>query len=65
MQGKKNRDLMLRQGLVGSNCSYTGSVFKVISGWTCVESVFQVIFDAQGVFLSNLRPSVVCIEEIS
>ena len=50
---------MLRQGLVTSLLSYTGSVYKVISGRIRVESVFEVIFDMQGVSLSNLLPDVV------
>ena len=37
--------LLLRLGLVASLSSYTGSVYKVISGRIRVESVVQVIFD--------------------
>ena len=36
---------LLRLGLVTSRSSYTGSVFKVISGRIHIESVIQVIFD--------------------
>ena len=54
---------MLRLGLVSSLSSYTGSVFKVISGWICVESVIQVIFDVQGVSLSNLLPDMARLRE--
>ena len=36
---------MLRLGLVTSRSSYTGSVFEVISGRICIESVVQVFFD--------------------
>ena len=56
---------VLHQGLVGSNHSNIRSVFKVISSQTHVESVFQVIFDMQGVSLSNLLPSMVHVERIS
>ena len=37
--------LLLRLGLVTSRSSYTGSVFKVISGRIRIESVVQVVFD--------------------
>ena len=37
--------LLLRLGLVTSCSSYTGSVFKVISGRIRIESVVQVVFD--------------------
>ena len=37
--------LLLRLGLVTSRLSYTGSVYKVISGRIRIESVVQVIFD--------------------
>ena len=40
----------------------TGSVFKVISSWIHIESVFQVIFNAQGVSLSNLLLDMVHVE---
>ena len=42
--------------------SYTGSVWKVISSQIRIESVFQVIFDAQGVAMSNLLPDMVRVE---
>ena len=61
--GHHNDELeVLCQGLIGSNNAYAGSVFKVISGRTRIESVFQVIFDMQGVSFSNLLPSMVCTE---
>ena len=41
---------------------YTGSVWKVISGWIRIESVLQVIFDMQGVAMSNLLLDVVHVE---
>ena len=37
--------LLLRLGLVTSRSSYSGSVFKVISGRVRIESVVQVFFD--------------------
>ena len=37
--------LLLRLGLVTSRSSYTGSVFKVISGRIHIESVVQVVFN--------------------
>ena len=37
--------VLLRLGLVTSRSSYTGSVFKVVSGRIRIESVVQVIFD--------------------
>ena len=37
--------LLLRFGLVTSHSSYTGSVFKVISGQIRIKSVIPVIFD--------------------
>ena len=37
--------MLLRLGLVTSRSSYTGSVFKVISGRIRIESVVQVVFD--------------------
>ena len=55
-------DCLLHQSLVSSLDVNTGSVWKVISSWTCVESVVQVIFNMQGVAMSNLLPSVICIE---
>ena len=51
--------LLLHLGLVTSRSSYTGSVTEVISGWIHIESVIQVIFDVQGVSLSNLLPDMV------
>ena len=56
---------VLHQGLVSSNCLYTGSVFQVISGWICVKSVLQVIFDMQGVSFNNLLLDMVHSERIS
>ena len=50
--------LLLHQGLVGSINCILGAVI-VLSGWICVESVFQVIFDMQEVAMSNLLPDVV------
>ena len=44
--------VMSRPG--SSLASYTGSVYKVISGLIRIESVVPVIFDVQGVSLSNL-----------
>ena len=38
--------LMLRWGLVSSLGLYAESVFKVIFGWICIESVVPVIFNA-------------------
>ena len=37
--------VLLRLGLVTSRSSYTGSVYKVISGRIRIESVVPVIFD--------------------
>ena len=54
--------LVLCFSLVHGSHSYIGSVIQVISGWICVESVFQVIFDLQGVAMSNLLLDMVCIE---
>ena len=38
------------------------SVVKVISDWICVKSVIQVVFNIQGVSLSNLLLDVVHVE---
>ena len=47
---------------VPSLTSYTGSVWKVVSGRICIESVLQVIFDMQGVAMSNLLLDMVRVE---
>ena len=45
-----------------ASCTLIPGVSRSNLCWIRVESVFQVIFDLQGVAMSNLLPDVVCIE---